>query len=66
MGRFIILHMLRQICYNIQHCLLQHDSMGLTTELDLLCCRCSASLPIHLSQLNCLSCHDDVKIVEKH
>lgn len=40
--------------------------MGLTTELDLLCCRCSASLPIHLSQLNCLSCHDDVKIVEKH
>ena len=40
--------------------------MGLTTELDLLCCRCSASLPIHLSQMNCLSCHDDVKIVEKH
>lgn len=40
--------------------------MELTTELDLLCCRCSSSLPIHLSQLNCLSCHDDVKIVEKH
>jgi hypothetical protein len=40
--------------------------MGLATELDLLCCRCSASLPNHLSQLNCPSCHDGVKIVEKH